>query len=561
MKKNGKKGTGSRQIKVPVELHKGNAMMYLARLYGTLRQVVGELVQNQIDKKANHSRIIVDLVKRRLLSYDNGVGATRTEMDHRIQNIGDSVKGLDDIGKKGIGNLAPLGIMGPGSRYRLTTHPVYGHGSKQYYTYHMDFDLVEHVRDPEFIREDHPAGFTLKFEKGVVKGVSTKVEVTKISKSALREYREKSADEVAVDLSEYLKETYSGSILSKHINIHIVVIDASSVPSEILVKPQEFKGNRTTEIFSTKAGDIKFDMYVTSAKQKKPVISVRHRNQVDFPLKKAYSMKDLWRAIRDLIGNGYFQGIIHTDMCELNENRTDFQHGEERDVFEDAVLGYVGQYIQPIVEEIKNNQDAQRHASIIHRVLDSFSTVLDDNPELAEKFKGTVPAGRPSGEPEFVSLWRSHGPDKKSKKKRKYVKSGNYVGIYQPPTGELRKGSGSLSQIFRTHDGGLTLVIREPDPTHPRGLGWRIRRETEGPEKGWIIVNQSHIDFKAIQESTAAEQTYLQYLVSKLFAEAYMPDGHKAVFSLEFEEAWLPFAMRYITPLIARGGGGRSKKT
>ena len=77
-----------------------------------------------------------------------------------------------------------------------------------------------------------------------------------------------------------------------------------------------------------------------------------------------------------------------------------------------------------------------------------------------------------------------------------------------------------------------------------------------------MIINQSHIDFKALKGATAAAHTYVQFLISKLFVEEYMPNERKEIFSQEFEESWLPFAMKYITPKIPKGSTskGRPKK-
>ena len=123
-----------------------NVVEILASQYPTLRRVINELIQNQVDEKATRSVTVMDRKERKLETMDNGGGASLEVIKKKFLQIGKSTKSKGAYGQFGVGLLSPIGKC---RRLILTSR---GKGDKEFYEVVIDERQLEKtLGDPQIL--------------------------------------------------------------------------------------------------------------------------------------------------------------------------------------------------------------------------------------------------------------------------------------------------------------------------------------------------------------------------------------------------------------------------
>jgi hypothetical protein len=527
--------------------HSGRIIQYLAAIYGTLQQVVGELAQNFIDSEANQAHIILDLKERSLTSIDNGGGATRGEIQGNIQNLGFSrkptKKGKTLIGRKGVGNLAPLALASDDSRWSITTHSMRGNEGRTWFEVSLDAKGLADKREVQFEKSELEPGFKLMDTYGnVIKGATTRVCITCLQPAALVEVRR--MKNPATWLCQALAATYSASLLRTGIKIVVTVKTDDENEDTDAVRPQFFQGEPKKVVMTSRTGkEVVFDWYVMKTSPKKGgKLLFTHEDLVSFPM---LNQKEVWGLVRPVFGSGFFQGYIRVPrgFCSLVPARTRFEPNQDLEDLIDVIARFHDQYAEPWLKEIVRENRESKSTKILKNVIDRIAPLFDEFPGLMDAFKGFDQGpGRPPANPDLFHLrTKKPGGSKPAKGK----------GGPEPKEGEdtgRTIGASSTGNVVKCSK-GFSVKLVEADPTSPYGINWRIRIGDTGFEKGMMVLNRSHPDWVASEaQNEAAQDTYLTLLLLETMAASKIAEERAAIFKEEFETAFL----RLRKPLVPR---------
>ena len=536
--------------KIAVDFNAGNTVLYLAQTYGTVRKIVSELVQNMIDAKATRGVITVNLKSSSICSFDNGSGESKAKMKSNVQNIGASGKKDEDVGGKGIGNLAPLGVMGPGGEYQLITRPIKrSRFTDPFFAASIGFDKLKGAKEVFFKFVDKNPSFTFRdFSAPIeVTGMTTYVKCTGVQKTAL-EWVRKNPNAVA-ELCTDIGGMYAAKIKQNKVQITIVVVPTRGKPLTKDVELREFPGKKQDEIvIKTKSGPVKFEIYTTDTEKHKPhpQTMIRHQGKVDIKLR---GLKDVWSDYKDVFESGYIQGYIHLDFGELNTKRTEFLWSDELEHLFEAIDEFVNKYARVWLKTLRKQKAMSRYTELAKDVMADIDRFLKQNPNLMPKqFKGAISKGHVTKRGKEVGKFES--PRGKSKQGPKEIPP------LKPPREEKErkrhvssragKGKGSDRRLVQGQS-GITLDLYEPDPLHD-GLGWRKRLES-----GIIQVNISHKDYKICSDKgNATLKMYMRMMVVGCWSEVGITNEKNKTAATTFTEHFDGWALKFVD-LLASG--------
>jgi len=536
--------------KIAVNFNAGNTVLYLAQTYGTVRKVVSELVQNMIDAKATRGVITVNLKSSAISSFDNGNGESKAKMKSNVQNIGASAKKEEDVGGKGIGNLAPLGIMGPGGEYQLITRPTNrSRFTDPFFVASIKFDKLKDAKDVFFRFVDKKPTFSFRdFSAPIeVTGMTTYVKCTGVQKTAMEWVRKNPG--AVVELCSDIGGMYAAKIKENKVHITIAIVSKSGKTTTHDVELREFPGERQEDIvIKTKSGPITFEIYTTDTEKHKPApqIMVRHQGKVDIKLR---GMKDIWSEYKDVFESGYIQGYIYLDFGELNTERTDFLWSDELEHLIGAIGEFCDEYARVWLKTLRKQKAMSRYTELAKDVMADVDRFIKMNPGIIPKqLKGVISKGHVNKRGKEVGRFES--PRKKTKSKPKKMPP------LKPPKKEQEKrkhvssrsikGKGSERRLVQGQS-GITLDLYEPDPLHD-GLGWRKRLVD-----GIIQVNISHKDYKICSDKgNSTLKMYMRMMVIGSWAELDIMNEKNKAASDTFAEHFDGWALRFVD-LLASG--------
>lgn len=500
---------------VKLGYHQGNVALYLAQKYGTLEQVILELVQNLLDKKAQTALIRLNLKRRRLQSWDDGLGASLEEITRRINCVGQRQKGDDDIGEKGIGNLAPLAV---GAKYRIITRDATVHNPPPFFEIILDREAVAGQRDVEFAGKHLPVSWGFKDRYA---GMSSYIDVQDIDGAHIR--RLAKIPNLLDEIVDTIAQTFPGRIRDSGIKIRIEVVDEKGVPVEKIVHPIEFPGRREEFLIETPRGTVSFEVYLTVTQVKNPRVLVDHQGKYSFPLS---NLRDVWPAVSHFFGCGYVQGRIRVDFCTIDPDRTNFEVNEGLEAFQDAVLQFVVDYGEPWLERLKEQREEDRLMEVAERVIRNLESDIFQDPELVPEF-----FKKPDRTPEPP-------PTQTRKKVRKKA---------EVPSIRRAEPKARKPRAYKVQSSQLRIVFKEGDETH--GNLWRARLGSGGDEARAIVINLTHRDMiDAEQHGNVALQQYIGFLVATRLAGLMAPNQAQVPGFIDVAESWmLPYvdAMRF----------------
>lgn len=388
----------------PMDVHKGNAIYEMIHINKKPSQVAVELVQNALDERAVHIRIIVDAGKRVLWAYDDGDGVSKREILELWQNIGMSSKRgkLDQIGQKGVAKLANLSIAGLNT---FVSRPRKQPGSG-YFKIVIDKSKIKDVAEPKLLCYDLVTGFS--FGDQVKFKATTLVRLDDLQKGALAEFAH--PEQVA----EKIGKAFAKKIRGTRADIQLTYIPAGKgQPVTVIVRPKEYEGKRQiVRKISTPYGPVSFEMTTTMHAMNSFELVVDYVNRMggtwSFDLANVAGILDK-REIADILGSGHFQGRIEVNFCTLEPDRQGFIDDDERDAFVRAVHTYTFDHAEPYLAHIKSQVDTDREQKVLEAVQNHLNTVFRKNPTLLLEgglrtfLPGGIPAEVPKGAPAKVS--------------------------------------------------------------------------------------------------------------------------------------------------------------
>lgn len=535
---------------IRVGFHTGRIVQYLAATYGRWDQVVCELVQNFLDARASEAQITIDLKHNRLMAWDNGEGATMEEMRRRFENIGEPIKARiakkrgPQIGRRGIGNLAPIALRTETSVWSFFSHKPKSRDHQRWFQITLDMAKLDLKKELDLPSKHMPPGFKpFDFKGNVVAGVNTLVAMTDLEPTSLRELTKlaEGGENAASTVAHSVAETFSATLLRLKPKVVIHVIDSSGVTRSEIVKPQKYPGEKR----EVQMGEVGFEIYVTKTPIKKKIrLHVEHEELINFALS---GQKDLWELVGPVLGSGHFQGIIRTSLGELVPNRTRLKYNDEYSRFCDAVIEFTTNHAERWLGEIRERAREDRVSRVVEEVLEKIAPFVEEYPDLlAEVFKATKnPVGRPTSEDQEEGVFHraTRGATKQAGGS---PKGGRAARTKDKPDGaSVIRGGTTLK-----HACGLSVKVIDADPSHPYGTRWRVRLGDVGLERGLVLLNRSHGDWVESESSgDSALHTYISLLILGTLATPWAATTERGqVFKEEFEENFL----RFRGPLVPR---------
>lgn len=502
-----------------VDFHYGNVIQYLAETYGTGFEVVREAVQNAIDKSAKNIFVLIDCVKRLIVVYDDGFGASEDEMMKKFQKIGLSFKlgQVGMVGQKGIGNLAAFSI---GRQWQLFTRDIKKGEKLRAYT----FDRAELVKGNDVAVQSEMVRF--KSVTGAPFPATSMLRIIDVDQGVLRQL----GDYKTIDRT--LREAFNAQLRSGKISLRVSYQRDSKNLTEFMIKPTKFRGAPIDpEDYETDHGPVTFEFYHSYEPLKDPSILVLHQGTYSLPLTNFFKLRICPPELEPLFAKGYFEGEIRLGFCKLNSSRSAFEHNAEQQSFVSAVEQFTAEILQPLVEQFEQSDREERLKRIAEGVLRKMKSFLNKHPDLLPPGLKALIIKKAVEGPDPLKNDIITPPEKKRPRqplppdafKRQRRKSKDKTPKPRKPVVELRDG----------------LAIQIINPAADDELMYQHSRLTS---RGVIQINGMHNDFtEAYKRGQSVCHRYMFLLVQKELTCASLSTHEGHVFRQAFEKTFLPF--------------------
>lgn len=521
-------------FKFDIEVHKGNTLYELSNVNKSPSEVVIELLQNALDPDvhATHIHVFINAQKGILDCYDDGGGISKDQLAAKWRQIGLSTKrGMKDAtGMKGIAILSGLSIA---KKWMIITRPLSVPHSRYFRASLLKSNLKDN-ESPQLEGEDMEAGFGFK---GVSFKPTTKISLSGITGMTARELSDLDT------LSDEILNSFGLKIRRLQLDIQLILTTEKGETKRIRVMPQEFPGMKQEPVVvKTARGNVKFDIFSTMSPVKSPKILIDHRGGVwQFPASK---VKSLWAQTKDVLASGFFQGYIHVDFCTLLPDRQGFEHDFDEEVFVEAVVNFVREYLEPNLEDIRDESKFVMYADVFRSVVAKVDKFLSENPQfrLQAKTQGFDFGEKSASDTSKVKRVRQNPPSIHDSKKRKESekqkgdsRDGKEKKKRVPPS--VQDPSGKSRNMIEGKF-GLTLMY-EIDES---GRKWISENR-----HGVIVFNVSHPEWTAIAtlkgfQRERAYQRFVEMHVCKELAMMLISDPHsRRHFGENFDNRFFTF--------------------
>lgn len=509
---------------VSIGFHGGNIALYLAQIYADPLDVIRELVQNALDKAARHVFIEIDAMRDRSIKcYDDGVGASKSEIMQKFKSIGRSLKTEgDQFGQKGIGNLAGIAIA---KCYRLITKDMDSEFDK-IRVYELNRDILREQESPDLRIEDWPYAHVVSDRaiKGKSFQVSAMVHLSDVNALALRRLADLGA------IERIIVDAFNKKLVKDEPLIVISYRDIKGKRSEKEIKPRSFLGLRMEpERYDTAHGPVVFDFYFNEKPVENPRILVEHRGTNSFNLANLFKRKQVGEGVAEVFNRGHFEGTIRLGFCTITPSRDTFEYDAELEVFVDVLIRFTNQVLRPIVERIE--EDKRK---------DKFRRVADTIVRIVNRHFQADPGLLPPRFKSFINIRPEIEPEKKEERPkvdrtllRRQRKLSEEEGQPTQESQEAQK-SGKKS-VIRPRE-GLSLVFVVPDSES--SFAWHSRLSPQG----MVEVNCVNSDFlKAEMLGLTKLVDYVFMLVAKELVCGGSEPATAQIFGQHFEKDYMSF--------------------
>jgi hypothetical protein len=502
---------------VEVGFNTGNTMLTLSQDYKNIKSVVAELAQNAIDANAKRVLVIINLKSMSLNVFDDGIGCSKEEFAHNVQNIGSRQKSDGKGGKYGTGNLSPLGIMGEGGAYKFISRPVDKPKiTDPYFSASIDYDTLKNSKKVSFKFIDLPTHTFRDYDVAPAKAgdVTSYVKCTGIQKSAVKSWLKEDPNVAVADMCEFIVAKYGPLIQMKDakITIYLVPQEGGNVIKDVEIT--EFGGHKEELItIQTPYGPVVFEMFLTSIPINDPIIRVRHKQVVDIDMRNM----DVWAKHKKILGAGYIQGYIHINFCEVNAERSDLLDNDERASFVDAVEEFIADSADDYVAKAKKSEELDRRKVLLNKAMKSIDDWIKEDPSLlGPEFSGAISSGHSDVKGRKTYIGKRLSPegddgDDEEYRPRLYSKKkaqSEHKNMKHNTT-DAPEGRGTERCIVKGQCGVNATFVED------MGM-WR--KKLEG---GLLFVNISHKDYvRCAQIGSTQEQEYFKLLMTCALTES-----------------------------------------
>ena len=363
-----------------VGTHMGNVLMMLANKYTTLPLTIVEMVQNAIDANASRVFIGVDLDRHEMIVLDNGTGVDKMMFEEALASVAETKKSKTQIGRFGIGMISPLNKCKQfffTSQSIISSHPVRWTFEKR--------QIERQKEDVNIPCENLPSMPAIPRDF-----VSSAGEIsdghwrTHIHLIGLTEDR--TVSRIDLDLVEDQVRTKLGYYLQrKGIEARIALIQ-NRRQTYIDIKPHAFMGEPlgVVSYVAEGVGDVEIELYrarkVNGKRSGKVAVSemdtiypISWNDIVNQARSGGWADKS---AVFDVLGSGYFEGVIKAKGISLAPERTKFE-------FNDALISLycvLDQWYSEVgrtqFEAEKDQQRDERYHQIGLAVMSSIREML-----------------------------------------------------------------------------------------------------------------------------------------------------------------------------------------
>lgn len=327
-------GEGLSRVKVPIGVM---LVKTIHDSYGTVVEMILELVQNAIDADARHIALIINKKTRNVTVADDGDGVSKEKYEAALQSVMRTMKSRDKLGQFGMGMLSPVAKC---EWHKLTSCPKDG---LTYLEWTFNTESIrgqtEDVYIPHRVRND------VRFEtdkRGPQKGVTlvpwrTLVEVHKYT---VDKYISRVPSAQA--LFDEIAQNYREKMLQNGVKISIAITSEKGEVDRKDGFAEPYYGTRLPDLklYDGNAGYSFFHLYLARKNEKGDYIGQgvsmgEADNAYRFTFKAfARSVSGvLSSSIVEALNSGVFEGDILTERAKLHSNRKSFEPG-------DSLLGF-----------------------------------------------------------------------------------------------------------------------------------------------------------------------------------------------------------------------------
>jgi len=474
---------------VELGVHIGGALTFLAQMYGNLETAVREFVQNALDKGAKRIAIVVDRNQQKLQVYDNGRGASREEIVHKLGTFAKTNKSVGNKGEKGIGFLAGLAV---GHSHSIITSPLGKEG--QYFRATLSRKNISGMAKPTATFEDG-----IEIHAGLKHGDErfvTVVSVKSIPKSVLKGVTDE-------DIIEEIQDTFNDDIKE---GVRIIVNNKQ-------VGPKEFPGVKQ-EVIEVVRGErrVIFQLSCTFDHKPKPELYIVLTRNQNYSIPGMPSLKGF-----SLLSSGHIHGTIRINFCTANADRS----GLTNDVDKDFLFGILAEFEKEHADwlsDLKTTKRSQEFEKVLKAGLKQVELAIKSKGfELPDVFAGVVSEHHVRaqfGKPEtaVVKLVERSSERPTEKDKREMTPPL----VHRPSI--LHGGVKTHGTRQRRLRGELGIIV-DYEP-HPHEI-WRAMFRD-----GAVVVNSAHPDWVNVVGTSEKEAIkYATLLISMVVSfEAFLAD-------------------------------------
>ncbi len=503
----------------PAGVHQGNAIMYYADRYPTLRAALKEMVQNGIDQGASLIFVGIDLDKRVVIVLDNGKGTTMAGFNEALLNIGNSIKDADKLGEFGLGLVAPI------DKCKTYTFASIARGAKkghvwtfreeevrvQHETLHIPWKSIHKLPDPgQQFRSELSGRFGVRYQ-------------TMIKMNGLTKDRHVSRIDLEVLVSE-IRQNFGIAMQRKGVEVRIALISNGS--KEVCdIEPQSFQGDPLDVVEYTDpiAGKVTITLFRAPQQRGRREGKVQVMRQVgDFGVtmtafaNQARSGK-FWEFVSDaasVLCSGYFEGYIRCENITLRDDRESFKYNDPLHGLYLVLSTWYEEVGQALYEEEREDQDRSRYEDLANESLKRLSEQFPD----ADWKRFGAPSPDPGGSEKAEG--ETSGDDEPG------TRGGNGTSGGRKPGG----GSGEGERPTKPHPGGSGGTKKGSVSASSQGLSFRYD-ELAGNAHLWefesstgtLVLNIRHPDWVKLDETngrhTARNDRWIMHLQEWLAIE------------------------------------------
>ena len=470
--------------------HQGEALFAVAQTYPTLRLCLVEAVQNSVDADATTVYVGVDLVEKRVVVCDNGVGVTEERLETALKSICKGVKSRDAAGRFGRGFIAPIHLARAmvflsrpeGARF-VNSWTFIGASLRR-----METKLeVPFERLSSFPRLPVPFSSAKKDAEslGCDAQWRTMLQLDKITKDeTITSFDPKElAQHIRIKLGQWMRRKGTTVILKvrgfkgEESLLKIDPTDYTGEPLEPMVLRHNTAGKIELKLYRAhlERGKRQGQVVVMQEGDAYPVTMNELRVQAMGAKWYNSEMPELKEGI-DALCSGHFEGVITAENIELAPERNKFAVDDALTDVYVAIADWYDKVGRHIIHDERVEREEQRYQKLGGESLAWLMEELSNNPSLASlarNLRGVLPAApaespKPADEPRSKEKSERRQRDS-SQSRRVVVRSPNKPSQQSRGRGvgflsyayELLKGSVRLWE-YDPPSGVLTLNIRHP---------------------------------------------------------------------------------------------------